>query len=385
MSLDDDARAELARLGVANRLRTARVVDGRQGALIELDGQSVVNFGSNDYLGLAGDLRLARAAADHLDRVGVGAGASRLLVGNQRAHVALERAVVDWLRVGGVRVFATGYAANLGVLTALLGAGDVVFSDELNHASIVDGCRLSRAAVEVFPHRDLAALERALESRRGRRRVVVSESLFSMDGDLADVVALSELCRRYDAALILDEAHAMGARGPEGRGIAASVGVVPDVLVGTFGKALGTFGAFVATSAAVAELLWNRARPLVFSTAAPALVQAATVAAIEIARSSEGDQRRATLARSARRLRELAPCAGGAADSAIVPVPVGDDRSALELSGRLLARGAFVPAIRPPTVPERTSRLRLSLTAGHSAEHVEAGASLLDDAMRHRA
>ncbi len=381
MSLEDDARAELARLAAANRLRTPRVVDGRQGATIELDGQLVVNFGSNDYLGLAGDVRLARAAAEHLDCVGVGAGASRLLVGNQRAHVALESALADWLRVGGVRVFATGYAANLGVITTLLGAGDVVFSDELNHASIVDGCRLSRAAIEVYPHRDLAALERLLESRTGRRRAVVSESLFSMDGDLADVVALSELCRRHDAALILDEAHAIGARGPEGRGIAASVGVVPDVLVGTCGKALGTFGAFVATSAAVAELLWNRARPLVFSTAAPALVQAATVAAIEIARSSEGDERRSTLAGNARRLRELVPRAGGGADSAIVPVCVGDDHAALELSRRLLAAGLLVPAIRPPTVPEGTSRLRLSLTAAHRNEHVETVGSHL---MTHR-
>ena len=190
------------------------------------------------------------------------------------------------------------------MLTALLGAGDVVFSDELNHASIIDGCRLSRAEITVFRHRDVAALEAALAVRAGRRRIVVTESLFSMDGDLADVEAISALCKRHDAAFILDEAHAIGVIGPEGRGLAALHGVVPDVVIGTFGKALGGFGAFAATSRAVADLLWNKARPLVFSTGLPPSVPAAARAAIEIVRGAEGEERRAALA---------APCPRGCA------------------------------------------------------------------------
>ncbi|HMG54508.1 MAG TPA: aminotransferase class I/II-fold pyridoxal phosphate-dependent enzyme, partial [Kofleriaceae bacterium] len=241
MSLEHDAVGELGELAAAHRLRVPRVVDGMQGPRATIDGREVINFASNDYLGLAGDPRLIRAAQAALDEAGAGVGASRLIVGNHRQHVQLEAAVADWLRCGGVRLFNAGYAANVGVLSSLLRAGDVVFSDALNHASIIDGCRLSRAEIAVFPHRDLAALEAALATRRGRRRIVVSESLFSMDGDFADVAALAALCRRHDAAFVLDEAHALGALGPEGRGLAAERGVVPDVVVGTFGKALGGF------------------------------------------------------------------------------------------------------------------------------------------------
>lgn len=269
MSLDDDVRAELRELSAAHLVRVPRVVDGAQGTRVRVDGLDVVSFASNDYLGLAGDPRLTAAAAAVLEEDGLGAGASRLIVGNHRQHVALEAELADWMQSEGTRLFNTGYAANVGVLTALLREGDVVFSDALNHASIIDGCRLARARVVVYPHLDLVALERALADVAGRRRIVVSESLFSMDGDLADVAALAALCHRHEAALILDEAHALGVLGPEGRGVAAAAGVVPDVVVGTFGKALGTFGAFVATSEAIATLLWNRARPLVFSTGLP--------------------------------------------------------------------------------------------------------------------
>ncbi|HEX7838199.1 MAG TPA: aminotransferase class I/II-fold pyridoxal phosphate-dependent enzyme, partial [Kofleriaceae bacterium] len=263
MSLEDDVRGELRELAAAHRLRVPRVVDGMQGPLAVIDGREVVNFASNDYLGLAGDPRLVRAASAALEDGGAGVGSSRLIAGNHREHVLLEAAVADWLGCCGVRLFNSGYAANVGVLTALLRAGDVVFSDELNHASIIDGCRLSRAEIAVFPHRDTRALEAALDSRRGRRRIVVSESLFSMDGDLADVATLAALCQRHAAALVLDEAQAVGVIGPEGRGLAALHGVVPDIVIGTFGKALGSFGAFAATSRAVADLLWNKARPLV--------------------------------------------------------------------------------------------------------------------------
>jgi 8-amino-7-oxononanoate synthase len=413
VSLDEDVRAELRELEARHRLRIPRVVDGMHGPRITLDGVDVINAASNDYLSLAGDRRLARAAANALDEYGTGAGASRLITGTHRRHVALEHALADWLQFGATRLFNTGYAANVGVLTALLRAGDVVFSDELNHASIIDGCRLSRADVVVFPHRDVAALERALATRTGRRRIVISETLFSMDGDIADVEALAALCNRHDAALILDEAHAIGVWGPEGRGIAAEAGVVPDVLIGTCGKALGGFGAFAASSPAIADLLWNRARPFVFSTALPPSIPAAVHAAVEIVRGTDGEERRRNLVARAVQLRMLlsarglsgasvaassarssvdgarrtaiamtagddegAPAssiaAGGHSHSAIAPVIVGDDQRVMAISAALLEQRVFVQGIRPPTVAEGTARLRISLCARHSADDVDA-------------
>jgi glycine C-acetyltransferase/8-amino-7-oxononanoate synthase len=384
VSLSDEAFAELRELAAAHRLRVPRILDGAQGPVAVIDGREVVNFASNDYLGLAGDRRVARAAAGALEESGTGVGASRLLVGNHREHVLLEAAVADWLRCGGVRLFNTGYAANVGVLTSLLRAGDVVFSDELNHASIIDGCRLSRAEIVVIPHRDHRALESSLAARRGRRRIVVSESLFSMDGDLADVEALDALCKRHDAAFVLDEAHALGALGPEGRGLAANLGVVPDVIIGTFGKALGSFGAFAATTPAIADLLWNRARTLVFSTGLPPSVPAASRAALELVRGTEGDHRRRALAAHARRLRELVSDAGGAPTSAIAPIVIGGDREVMLCTEQLLASGLFVQGIRPPTVPEGTARLRVGLSAAHSSQQLESLGGAIHNALRHK-
>ena len=410
MSLDEDVRAELRELEARHRLRVPRVVDGTHGPRITLDGVDVINAASNDYLSLAGDRRLARAAANALDEYGTGAGASRLITGTHRRHIALELALADWLQTAGARLFNTGYAANVGVLTALLRAGDVVFSDELNHASIIDGCRLSRADVVVFPHRDVAALERALTTRTGRRRIVISETLFSMDGDIADVAALAALCKRHGAALILDEAHAIGVWGPEGRGIAAEAGVVPDVLIGTCGKALGGFGAFAASSTAIADLLWNRARPFVFSTALPPSVPAAVQAAVEIVRGNEGDERRRNLVARATELRMVlgmpgvqsgssksglegnagmgaggsgaTHLAGGHPRSAIAPVIVGDDQRVMAISGALLETRVFVQGIRPPTVAEGTARLRVSLCSGHTTADVRAIGTAIVDALK---
>jgi 8-amino-7-oxononanoate synthase len=384
VSLEEDAQVELREIAALDRLRVPRVIDGAQGPVAIVDGREVINFASNDYLGLAGDPRLARAAAAALDHSGSGAGASRLIVGNHRQHVQLEDAVADWMRCTGVRLFNTGYAANVGVLTTLLRAGDVVFSDELNHASIIDGCRLSRAEIAIFPHRDTHALEAALRARPGRRRIVVSESLFSMDGDFADVEALAALCEGHGAAFVLDEAHAIGALGPEGRGLAAELGIAPDVVVGTFGKALGGFGAFAATTRAVADLLWNRARPLVFSTGLPPAVAATSRAAIEIVRGADGEHRRRTLAAHARRFRELVREAGGAPTSAIAPLLVGGDRAVMAWTDTLLTQGLFVQGIRPPTVPPGTARLRVGLSAAHVGAHVDKLASSLNNATRHK-
>ncbi|MBA3395543.1 MAG: 8-amino-7-oxononanoate synthase [Deltaproteobacteria bacterium] len=382
MTLEDEARRELRELEAVHRLRVPRVLDGAQGARVTIDGVAVINFASNDYLGLANDPRIRSAMASSLDEDGAGAGASRLIVGNHRRHVALEAAVGDWLQRDGVRLFNSGYAANVGVLSSIARAGDVVFSDELNHASIIDGCRLSRAEIVVYPHRDLAALEHALASHRGARRIVVSESLFSMDGDLADVAALATLCRQHDAAFVLDEAHALGVVGVEGRGVAATAGVVPDVVVGTFGKALGTFGAFVASSRGVADLLWNRARSLVFSTGMPPSLAAGTTAAIECVRGSDGDARRRTVIGHARRLRAYVPALGGDVDSPIAPLLVGDDRRVMMLMAELLEAGVFVQGIRPPTVPVGTARLRISVSAANDAQQLETLATSLGNAMR---
>ncbi len=433
MSLDDDARTELAALEAAHRLRVPRVVESRQGATFVLDGREVINLSSNDYLSLAGDPRIARAGIAAMEKGGVGAGASRLISGTHRAHVELEGAVGDWMRCDGVRLFNSGYAANTGVLATLLRAGDAVFSDELNHASIIDGCRLSRANVVVYPHLDVSALDDALARSSAPRKIVVTESLFSMDGDIADIGAISSVCKRRDASLVVDEAHAVGAWGPEGRGIAADAAIAPDVVIGTFGKALGTFGAFAATTRAIADLLWNRARSFVFSTALPPAIPAATLAAIEIVRGDEGLDRRRRLAANARAFRELVPRAGGARESAIAPVRVdsscessandvrandvrandvrandvrandvrandacasdarvsdarvnervndahASDARVMELTAQLLARGVFAQGIRPPTVPEGTARVRVSLASGHSLEQLQRAADLL--------
>lgn len=372
VTLDDEARAELEALEQIHRRRVPRVLDGRQGVHALVDGVEVLNFASNDYLGLAGDARLVEAAKASLDRQGSGAGASRLIIGNHREHVELEREVADWVGVEAVQLFNSGYAANTGVLTALLREGDVVFSDELNHASIVDGCRLSRATIAVYKHRDVADLERLLKLHAGRRRIVVSETVFSMDGDVADVAALRELANRYTAALIVDEAHAIGVMGPQGRGVAVGADLKPlaDIVVGTFGKALGSFGAFAATTRSIADLLWNRARPLVFSTGLPPHVAAASRRAVQIARGGEGDERRTRLCARVAAFHGEVPEAGGCADVPIASWLIGDDLRTAELGRRFFEAGFLVGAVRPPTVPAGTARLRISFSAAHDAEHV---------------
>ncbi len=332
-----------------------------------VDGVDILNFASNDYLGLAGDARLVEAAKEALDRQGSGAGASRLIIGNHREHVELERDVAAWVGVEAVQLFNSGYAANTGVLTALLREGDVVFSDELNHASIVDGCRLSRATIAVYKHRDLAGLEQLLKQHAGRRRIVVTETVFSMDGDIVDTASLAEISRRHGAHLIVDEAHAMGVMGPEGRGVESKA----DIVIGTFGKALGSFGAFAATTHAIADLLWNRARPLIFSTGLPPHVAAASRRAVQIARSSEGETRREKLRAVIARFRAAVPLAGGEASVPIASWLIGEDRQTAELGHRLFEAGFLVGAVRPPTVPPGTARLRISFSAAHTVEHVQ--------------
>jgi 8-amino-7-oxononanoate synthase len=356
--VDSWAEEPLATLERQALRRHLEPLESPVGARVRVAGRELLNFSSNDYLGLAADPRVVAAARAALEVHGVGAGASRLVVGDSTAHQSLERALAAFQGTDAALLFNSGYAANVGTLTALFGPGDVLFSDALNHASLIDGCRLSRAQVVVYPHRDVEALEAAMAAHPGRRRAVVTDTVFSMDGDRAPVSALAELCARHRVALYVDEAHATGVLGAYGRGLCELEGVAPDVHVGTLSKALGSFGGFVCGSASLRELLLNRARPLIFSTALPAAVCAAAERALELVR--EGGLKR-TL--DVHRAVFDAP-------SAVVPVPMPSPEAALSASAALREAGFLVKAIRPPTVA--TSRLRVSLSAAHSAREVEA-------------
>ncbi len=324
-----------------------------------LPGEALLDLCSNDYLGYARKpwpVIVPRS----------GAGASRLVSGNAQEHEEAEAALSAWLGREAALLFSSGYAANVGTLAALAGPGDVIVSDALNHASIIDGCRLSGATVRVIPHRDAVAAEEALAAARGtRRRWVVTESYFSMDGDSPDLGALRAACDRYDAALVVDEAHALGVFGPAGRGRCAEAGVVPDVLIGTAGKSLGLHGAFVTGSAHLRAWLWNRARSFVFSTGvSPSLAAAITLRVREVA---VDDTSRRCLGWAERELRAGLSSLGlkGTAEGVgpVVPWVLGSAEAALAMSRRLHEQGVLVQAIRPPTVPAGTARLRITAHA----------------------
>ncbi|HZN94409.1 MAG TPA: 8-amino-7-oxononanoate synthase [Myxococcales bacterium] len=365
------AREDLEALGSQGLRRALEPLQSPQGPVVVVGGQRLVNFSSNDYLGLAADPRLARAAARALEARGTGAGASRLVVGDTEAHHALERAAAEMMGAEAALLFNSGYAANLGILQALCGPEDVIFSDALNHASMVDGCRLSRARTVVYAHADAGALERSIEAAGGRRKLVCTDAVFSMDGDHAPLRELVEVCRRHGAALVVDEAHALGVLGARGLGLCEALGVDVDVRMATLGKALGAFGAFAACSAEVAELLVNRARPLVFSTALPAALCAAGEEAISVMRAEPG--RREALWRNIRRMAEGLRALGAPVEarSAIFPLVLGEPERAVEVAAKLRARGVLVKPIRPPTVPKGTSRLRFAVTAAHSEAQID--------------
>ncbi len=331
------------------------------------------SFCSNDYLGLASRLPSRSGAA--------GAGASRLVSGNCVEHEAVEGAVAEWLGAEAALLFTSGYAANVGALSALAQRGDLVVSDALNHASLIDGARLSRARVEVVPHLDLDAMARALRRRTEKRAWVVSESYFSMDADGPDLARLRSLCDETRAGLILDEAHAIGALGPSGRGLAAEAGIAPDVLVGTFGKALGGGGAFVAGPAALRLWLWNRARSFVFSTGLSPATAGANLEAV--ARVRAADHARRTLAERATQLRDGLVGRGVRVlgFGHIVPWVVGEPAAANALATALQGRGFQVQAIRPPSVPVGTARLRLTVHAGHTEADVSTLLTTLDEVL----
>jgi 8-amino-7-oxononanoate synthase len=358
--------AELDDLRRQDRLRvrpTPRAADDRASTLL---------LCSNDYLGFQ-SRNLLRPYAERAARdTPPGSGASRLVSGEHAAHAALERALAAWLGTQETLVFSSGYAANVGLIAALATEGDLVVSDELNHASIIDGCRLSRANVTVVPHLRADAVRHALEQSRARRRWVVTETYFSMDGDAPDLVALRRICDELDAALIVDEAHAIGVFGPEGRGLCAQSGVAADATVGTLGKALGAQGAFVAGSAALCQWLWNKARSFGFSTGISPLLCAIASGAVDLARRD--DEGRARLSQVSADLRAGLAALGMAASSSIgpiLPVVLGTEALALEWSRRLAELGIDVRPIRPPTVAPGTSRLRVAASAALDADDVQ--------------
>jgi 8-amino-7-oxononanoate synthase len=369
-------REQLAAVRARKLFRRRRVVSGAHAVQLSADGQACINFCSNDYLGLATHPEvtraLQRAAATH----GLGSGASAYVTGWNAEHQALEEELADFVQRPRALLFSTGYQCNLGVIQALIGRGDEVFSDALNHASLIDGCRLSGAAIRRYAHADTADLAAQLQAPAAGRRMIVSDGVFSMDGDTAPLAGLAALAARHDAALLVDDAHGFGVQGPQGRGSVAALGLGTDevpVLVATLGKALGGFGAFVAGADDLIEYLLQRTRTAIFTTAMPPALAAAMRTSLRLLQA-EGwrrEQLHALIARFRAGSRQLGlPVAQSA--TAIQPLIVGDEGKALRLSAALQARGFLVGAIRPPTVPPGTSRLRITLSAAHTEAQVDA-------------
>jgi 8-amino-7-oxononanoate synthase len=379
----EDRLVELERLGLRRRLR---LISGPQGPRVLLDGRPVLLLCSNNYLGLADHPHVREAAAEAAMRWGVGAGASRLVSGTMTVHRRLEERLAAFKGSEACVLFGSGYLANLGAIGALAGPGDAVFSDELNHASIVDGCRCSRARVHVYRHLDTEHLDWSLRRHGGEgRRLIATDSVFSMDGDIAPLQEIVELARRQRARVLVDEAHATGALGPGGRGAVAQAGLEGemDVLVGTLGKALGSYGAYVCASEEMVRYLINTARPLIFSTAPAPPAAAGALAALELV--EERPHRVERLRSLSRTLRAALAAEGfdvSESDMHIVPLLVGDERDAMALCQGALERGVFAQAIRPPSVPAGTARLRLTAMASHTPSELRRAARVLGEAAR---
>lgn len=355
--------------------RKLRELGTAQGPEVEIVGKHLLNFSSNDYLGLAADPILREAAKAAIDQFGVGAGAPRLISGTQSPHVALESALAKWKRAPAAISFSSGYAAAIGALPALAAKEDLLILDKHCHAALIDGARLSGATLRVFPHNHLGKLESLLESARREfpeaRIVLATEAVFSMDGDRAPLRELVELKKRFNALLLLDEAHAAGVLGSHGRGLAAELGLEEeiDIQMGTLGNSLGVSGGYICGSRSLIDWLINRARSFIFSTAPPPALAAAATAAIEFLLSADGEARRKTLWRRIVQLRKLLPEQEerfGKPGAAIIPWTVGDEQRALDLARTLRQEGFFVPAIRYPTVARSTARLRIAVSAAHS-------------------
>jgi 8-amino-7-oxononanoate synthase len=393
MAGDAWVKAALANVADQGRIRSldARVIQSRTGRTVTVNGRTLICFASNDYLGLSADADVARAAADATLLDGSGSGASRHITGNLAVHKALEAALSAWTGAEASVLFGSGFLANVGIIRALVGPGDVVFSDELNHASLIDGCRQSRAEVHVYRHADMEHLASLLAAHPGRRRLVVTDGVFSMDGDVAPLRRLCDLADAHDAMTLVDEAHALGAVGPRGAGACVQAGVVDRVTVrmGTLGKALGSYGAFAVGKRTLVDLLVNTARTLIFSTALPAGASAAAMAALDKVlqgdRTARLQQRCAQLMRllRSRGLERLLPAQLQGLETLptpIVPMLIGDNMRALQVAQRMERDGLLCVGIRPPTVPEGTARLRITLCADHTEDDL---ALLVDALVRH--
>jgi 8-amino-7-oxononanoate synthase len=379
--VSDFLQEQLEALRARSLDRHLREITGAQGAEIDIGGRRLVNFSSNDYLGLANDPRLRKAAIAGIEEFGIGAGASRLISGTQSAHVRLERALAKWKGAEAVLCFSSGYAAALGTIPALVAKDDVIVLDKLCHASLIDGAKLSGATVRVFPHNQMGKLQSHLEWARrehpDRRVLILTESVFSMDGDRAPLRELVELKKRFAALLMLDEAHAVGVIGPNGRGLAAEEGLSGevDVQMGTLSKALGASGGYICGSRTLIEWLINRARSFIYSTAPPPPIAAAALAAINFLSSPEGERPRRLLWERINLIRELLPLNAMNTkitdpSSAIFPWIVGDEQAALNLAAALQSEGFLVPAIRYPTVAIGSARLRITVTASHEENQI---------------
>jgi 8-amino-7-oxononanoate synthase len=375
--LDDALRDDLEQLRLAGRYRRHRITESPQAARMRIDGRDLVSFCSNDYLGLARHPDLREALCHAVERFGVGSGSAHLVNGHSRLHAACEQRLAEFTGRDRALLFSTGYMANLAVATALCDRRDVIFQDRLNHASLIDGARLSDARLLRYRHGDLQQLDRLLEQRaQARRRMIMVDGVFSMDGDLADLAALARLAERRDAWLMVDDAHGFGVLGERGAGICAYYGLGQDevpVLMATLGKAVGVFGAFVAGSETLIETLIQKARSHIFTTAAPPALAAAVMRSLDLI--EQEDWRRDKLQSLIGYFREQAAARGLElmdSPTAIQPLIIGDDHRAVAVSERLFEQGFLVTAIRPPTVPEGTARLRITLSVDHETADIDA-------------
>ena len=382
MTVLDTYRQDLAQIDAAAQRRTRRVVEAVQGARTRVNGRDMLAFCGNDYLGLSQHPELIEAARLGAQRWGVGSTASPLVCGHSASHEALEQELAQFLGLPRALYFYAGFAANVGILPALVGRGDAVFSDALNHACLIDGARLSRADINVYPHGDLDTLARLLAESSATRKLIATDAVFSMDGDIAPLPDLLRLAEQHDALLLIDDAHGFGVLGPGGRGTAAHFGLQsPNLLVmGTLSKAAGSAGAFVAGDATLVEWLLQRTRSYIFATAAPAMITEALRASLRLIEAE--DWRRERIRSHATRLRDAMQPAGRPVHATMLPrllpsptpiqpIVIGDNTAALDAMSHLWREGLWVPAIRPPTVPEGTARLRVSLTAAHSDADVD--------------
>jgi len=372
-SFESEVKRELAGLAQTGLSRRPKIISSSQGPEITIDGRLVVSLCSNNYLGLAAHPAIGFAISKAIAEFGIGAAGSRHVQGTMEQHKLAEESLSELVTLPAALLFSSGYAANTGSISALARSTDIIFSDELNHASIIDGCRLSRAKILIFRHLDLGHLSELLLKYRsiGTKALVISEALFSVDGDFSDLKELRGICDRFDAALVIDEAHSLGVYGPNGAGLCRTHEVTPDLLVGTLGKAFGVAGAFVAGAESTIDLIQNRARSYVFSTASPPALAAGVRTATDLVRASS-DARNRVLT-SAHRIRLGLVGLGyrlHGSNSQIISLRIGDPTAVMKVCADLLRNGVFIHGIRPPTVPPGTSRLRVTPIATHTDEHI---------------